>query len=338
MDKNQQVNGHEALVPEVVETSVIEQLTRGEVDMQVATAKRFPRSIQRFQQEARTMALKNPAVAASCFYVLPRGGKTIEGPSINMARIVAGSWGNMRCQTRIVNIGDKFITAQATSWDMEKNLLICNEVQRRITNSSGKRYNDDMIVMTGNAASSIALRNAIFNVVPMGYVDELLTQCKRIAATGGEGGLDGAKKKWLGEYKKLDITEDQILDLLEREGVADIDIDDVTKLQGLHTALSEGTTTLREIFPKQQPKDGVTKFGFKRRQQEQNGAKQHEKPPEQASVQDSPKKSVEPPPDPEPDPWVKHMDETREKSPENGQQDIEQAKEHNGKQTPNKRR
>lgn len=257
--------------PQYMEASIVEQLTRGEVDMQVATAKRFPRSMKRFQAEAQTLALKNASVAASCFYVLPRGGKTIEGPSTRLAEIVASAWGNLRCETRIVNEGDKTITAQATCWDMERNVLIRTEVQRRITMANGRRYSDDMIVVAGNAASSIALRNAIFKVIPGAYVSDLLTQCKRIAATGSEGGLDGARKKWVGEFTKQGITEEQILELLGKPGIPDIDIDDVSTLQGLHTALSEGSTTLREVFGGSAlSKEGTAKFGFKKRQ-EQNG-------------------------------------------------------------------
>lgn len=246
-----------------VETNAIEQVTRGEVDMQVSTAKRFPRSITSFRRAALSLATKDPKIAGSCFFVLPRAGKNIEGPSIRLAEIVAGAWGNLRCETRVVGIGDKTVTSQATCWDMERNVLIRCEASRRITDRTGRRYSDDMIVVTGNAAASIALRNAVFRVVPMAYVNELTMQCKRVAATS-EGGLDATRQKWLAYFDRRGVSGDRVLAMLGRKGVEDIELDDITLLQGLHTALSDGETTLEEVFPAELA-DGKHKFGFGRK-------------------------------------------------------------------------
>lgn len=45
------------------------------VDVQVATAKRFPRSIEAFVRRCKEMATLDAEVAASCVYALPRDGK-----------------------------------------------------------------------------------------------------------------------------------------------------------------------------------------------------------------------------------------------------------------------
>lgn len=250
----------ELMKPEVVDAAVIEQLTRGEVDMQVATANRYPRSIDTFKKKAKSLAAANPDVAQSCFYSLPRGGKKIEGPSIRLAEIVASTYKNLRCETRIAAIGQESITAQATVWDMEANVLMRNEVQRRITDRNGNRYNQDMIVVTGNAASSIALRNAIFKVVPRAYVSEIEENCKRVAL-GGKS-VDQAKADWVGFYIKRGVEESQILAVLGKRSVEDMDLEDVSTLQGLWTAISEGQTTLDDAFPAAAPKDGTHSFGL----------------------------------------------------------------------------
>lgn len=259
----------EALEPDaIVETpTVIEQLTRGEVDMQVATAKRWPRSVKAFKERAMAMAVRTPATARSCFYIVPRSGKKVEGPSIRLAEIVGATWGNMRCEARVLSADDKLITAQATAWDMQTNFMVRREVQRRITDKHGRRYSDDMLVVTGNAACAIALRNAIFTVVPRSFVDDLLQHCKRVAA-GERGSLDEARRRWLDWYAKRDITQAQVLELLERPGVDDVTIEDITTLQGLSTALAEGETTLEELFgpADKRDKNGVKKFGFAARQ------------------------------------------------------------------------
>lgn len=287
---------------EFVDTAIVEQLTRGEVDMQVSTAKRYPRSIQEFKQQALSMAIKTPEIARSCFYVIPRGGKKIEGPSIRLAEVIAVTWGNLRCETRVVSVGDKTITAQATAWDMQRNVLIRCESSRRITGKSGDRYSDDMIVMTGNAAASVALRNAIFKVVPMSYVKEIYDQCKRVAASEG-GGIDAAKANWVKYFERLGVTEAQILQLLGKKGMDDVDIEDITTLQGLSTALDEGQTTIEEIFRPEPMENGTQAFGFKAKNGKTKGKSKQKPKTEPEVVEDEP-----PPPDDAEMPWDKHLD------------------------------
>ena len=155
------------------EIAVMSPATRAEVDIQVATAKRFPRSIKAFNRQAMEMATFNEDVAAGCIYALPRGGKPIEGPSVRLAEIVLAAWGNVRADARVIDVGAKEITAEGMCWDLEKNIAIRVQVKRRITDKNGSRYNDDMIVVTGNAACSIALRNAVFKVIPMALARHL---------------------------------------------------------------------------------------------------------------------------------------------------------------------
>ena len=252
---------------EVIEQpSAIEQITRGEVDLQVSTAKRYPRSIERFNQHAMAMAVKNVEVAKSCFYVLPRGGKRLEGPSIRLAEIAAVCWGNLRCDVRILDADATMVTAQATAWDLETNVLIRRETKRRITDRSGRRFSDDMIVVTGNAAAAIALRNSILTVIPRAYVLDVMEHCKRVAA-GERGTLDQAKAKWMAWFEKQGVSKARVLELLGRTGAEDITIEDIATLQGVSTALSEGETTIDELFAPAELTDGVKRFGFKARQE-----------------------------------------------------------------------
>lgn len=75
-----------------VESGTVAVLNRSEIEQQVTTAHKFPRSIKRFRQEALQMVTLNESVAESCIYALPRGNKTIEGPSARFAEVVASAW------------------------------------------------------------------------------------------------------------------------------------------------------------------------------------------------------------------------------------------------------
>jgi len=289
---------NELMKPEVVEVSVVEKITRGEIDLQVRTAKQYPRSIERFEQTARTLALADADTAKACFYVLPRGGKKIEGPSVRLAEIVASSWQNLRCQSMVIDRGSTTVTARAIIHDLETNVAMSADVSRRITDKNGRRYSDDMITMTENAAASIALRNAIFKVVPFARVKAIYDDCQK-TAMGGKG-IEQAKREWIAFYEKRGVTVEQILDLLEKPSVADLGVGDITTLQGINTAIEDGSTTLAEVFgeSREPPKNGKHGFGFGKKKQEAKAkqeAKPDPKPEPKAKKQSPPPADDEPP-------------------------------------------
>ena len=99
---------------ELVQINQAEMLTainRAEIDIQIATAKQYPRDIQSALNRIRSIATIDTETAEDCFYALRRGGSLIEGVSVRLAEIIAGAWGNLRVQTRIVGNDGKMITA-----------------------------------------------------------------------------------------------------------------------------------------------------------------------------------------------------------------------------------
>lgn len=238
-----------------VESGTVAVLNRSEIEQQVTTAHKFPRSIKRFRQEALQMVTLNESVAESCIYALPRGNKTIEGPSARFAEVVASAWGNCRAGARVVSDAGDFITAQGVFYDCERNVGLTYEVQRRITDSKGKRYNADMIGVTGNAASSIALRNAILKGVPKAFWDDMY-QAARAVVMGDFSTLANRRADSLKALVAFGVTQEQVFAKLGVEGSADITLDHLVVLRGLITAIKEGDTTPEQAFA---PEDGAAK-------------------------------------------------------------------------------
>ena len=154
------------------------------------------------------MATITQEVAQSCIYSLPRKerGKTkmIVGPSVRLAEICASSYTNLQVGARVLDEENTEIVAQGAAWDMERNLRCTIETRRRITTREGRRYSDDMVVVTGNAAASIALRNAIFRVIPRAYVDVVFAEARKVA---------------VGDAKTLSTKRAQVMDRLAKLGV-----------------------------------------------------------------------------------------------------------------------
>lgn len=234
-------------VMQVSNAESLAALTRSEIDVQIATAKQYPRNLARVLGNIETLATMDEEVAGSCFYTLRRQGKVIEGASVRMAEIIASSWGNLRVQARIIGNDGKMITAQGVCHDLESNYAVSAEVKRRITDKSGRTFSEDMQVVTGNAACAIAMRNALFKVVPAALVKKVIDKAKKVSL-GESMTLETSRAKMLQYFKTIGVEEKQILDYLSIEKVDEIDIDMVIELRGLANAIKEGTTTAKEAF------------------------------------------------------------------------------------------
>jgi len=223
-------------------------LARAEIDIQIATAHQYPRSITQFRREALAMATMDVDTAESCFYKLPRGGKIIDGPGVRLAEIVGSAYGNMRYGARIVGEEGDFIVAQGIAHDLEKNVAATIEVRRRIVNKQGRRFDTDMIGVTANAACSIALRNAIFKVIPRSFVNSIYESAKQVAI-GDASTLVERRTRALETLAKMGAMEDRVLAMLGKAGIEDIDLTDLELLTGLRTAIKDGDTTVDQAFP-----------------------------------------------------------------------------------------
>lgn len=228
-------------------STALEAVDRASIDMQIATAKQYPRSVDKSLKEALTLATLDEETAASMFYVLPRSGKKIEGPSARLAEVMAYSWGNLRVDADIVAEDRTTVTAMGTCFDLEKNVAIRVRVKRRITDRHGKRYGDDMIGVTSNAAISIALRNAVFKVIPAAMVRKVYSEARQ-ASIGKAGTITQKRQNALEWFAKAGVSEAEVFAVLEVRGLDDIGAEELITLRGLRTAIKDGETTVEKVF------------------------------------------------------------------------------------------
>lgn len=239
---------------EIKQADMLQAINRAEVDIQIATAKQYPRDLNASLNKIATYATMDRETAEDCFYVLRRKGQNgqdsvIEGLSVRMAEIIAGAWGNLRVQTRIIGNDGRMITAQAICHDLETNFAVSKEVKRRITDRNGRTYSEDMQVVTGNAASSIAFRNAVLAVIPKAVTKRVINEVKQVAL-GQSIDVETARQNCIANYAKRGVTEKMLCDYLGIKSVADIDKERLFELKATLTAINEGTTTVQETFVK----------------------------------------------------------------------------------------
>lgn len=230
------------------------QLTSGDhtdVDTQVATAKRYPRDVTRCINKAVAMATMDIETAQTMGYALPRGGKPITGPSVHLAKLLVSTWGNIRAGAKVVETTDKHVVAMGVCWDMENNVSMQFEVRRSIRTKSGGRFSDDMITVVGNAANSIALRNAVFAVIPKAAVDKVYRAAQQ-TITGDlsdENILIQRRNNCLTHFHdEYDISEDEVLKLAGKKTINQIKAEEIALLLGIASSLRDGDTTVDDLM------------------------------------------------------------------------------------------
>jgi len=245
-----------------VNTELIRNGEQALIDIQVVTAHRYPRNISAATRKlvAFVTDKDNKRFAESCQYAVPRGGKAIVGPSVHLAKLCAQHFGNLRIAAKVIDVGGTHITSQGVCWDLENNVAVSTEVMRSITSAekiqgrpTGKRikYSDDMVVVTGNAANSIALRNAILSVIPKGLV-ETVYRAAQNAILGNittEDQLTAKQIKIVTRFKEdYGVEESAVLKVVGKANIKFLSKDDLQVLIGIGTAIADGDTTVEESF------------------------------------------------------------------------------------------
>ena len=235
----EEIKGYEVLQVEAPNpaqlVASLDRAERANIDIQVSTAKQYPRSISRCANNAVALVTMDKDTAQSCGYALPRGGKPITGPSVHLAKIIAQQYGNLRAEAKVVEITDKQVVSRGTAWDLENNYAVSFEVRRSIIGRNGNRFSDDMITVTGNAANSIAYRNAIFGIVPKSITDKAYKAAQHLITgdLSDEEKLikrrDGAIKHFIDTYG---ITEEEVIKLCGKHTVNQIQADEIALLLG----------------------------------------------------------------------------------------------------------
>ena len=215
-------------------------------ELQIRTAKQYPRNIGGAVEQAKQLCTMTAEVAQDCVYSLPRGGETLTGPSVRFAEILLSVWGNSRAITRVTHMDSEYIYASADFIDLELNNAIRIERRRRIVNKSGNLFNADMIQTTGNAASSIALRQAILQGIPSGYWQTVYDHVQQ-SIMGDIKTLSATRQKVLQALSKYGVTAELVCAHLKVESVDQINQQHITILYGIGNALKAGDMTAETL-------------------------------------------------------------------------------------------
>lgn len=231
---------------EVMERTVLESM------MQFAIEHPRP-EIQRFRQEVLSRAIVDEETAEACIYTLKRWNAEekkyvlIQGPSIRLAEFVATGYRNIRAAARVIDNDGRKVTAQGVCMDVENNVMMSAEVSRKISHKDGRPYTEDMQIVVGQAACAIAKRNAIFAVVPFGLIKPVFEEIKRVV-TGNVSTLAAKRDKFFKRFYAMGVDKERILRVVGKEAIESVDLEDLSLLAGLGTAIKDKEITIEEAF------------------------------------------------------------------------------------------
>ncbi len=236
-----------------IASNAVESIQRAEVDVQISTARKYPRQLPAVKQKMLAFATLDQETAESCFYSLPRGGKNIVGPSVRLAEIAVACYGNLRAGSRIIeSVTDgpnPHVVVQAVAHDLESNTAITVEKRRRITKKKAKdKIDEDDINLACNAGAAIAFRDAVFKIVPGALIKPVFEQARQVAI-GDAKSLVDRRARAFESFAKMGVQQDKVLSVLGKTHMDLVDLEDLGTLFGLHTAIKEGDMTIDEAFP-----------------------------------------------------------------------------------------
>ena len=243
-----------------IQVSTLAEVEAAQIDQQVATARRYPRDVEKAVDKAVSLATYNAKTAQGCIYMRPVGKKDgkqtfAQGPSIRLAEVLKSSWGNLRLGTRVVGERDGNIYIQAVCHDLEQNVFETSEVARSIVGRNG-RYPDTMIQVVIGAASKIALRNVIFSVIPKAYAEQIMDACKDMLV-GSDDERKGLLKALVASFKDMGVSEETLFSAIDRKQYSKDSNDEVVFLIGLHNAIKDEICSVADVFGSQSTKPEV---------------------------------------------------------------------------------
>lgn len=249
---NMPSNGFSVSLDNINQGTVAIEASRAIAEAQgkLVIAKRFPRN--EVQAYAKAMeACQRPTMAAKAFYSFPRGGQTVEGPTIRFAEELARCWGNIDYGIKELSQDDGKSEMQAYAWDLETN---AQSVQN-FTNPHQREQGKKMVTLTSqrdiyeNNANMATrrLRSRILAILPSWYVEDAIAECKKTLAGRNDTPLIDRVKKMVVQFAKIGVTQEQIERRLKRKADT-MNADDFTEYIGIYNAIKQGESKISDWF------------------------------------------------------------------------------------------
>lgn len=223
-----------------------------EAQGRLLVAKRFPRD--EAAAFARVMdACRRPSLAEVANYRFPRGGQSVEGPSIRLAEELARCWGNIAYGMRELSRRNGESEMEAFAWDQQTNVLSTQTFTvRHLRDKRGGpealKDERDIYEVTANMASR-RLRARILAVLPPDLVDAAVAQCRETVKHGSDKPMADRIREMTQAFVKIGVSAAMLAEKLGKP-LDTATPDDLADLRGIYQAIRDSATSINDAFGK----------------------------------------------------------------------------------------
>jgi hypothetical protein len=237
----------------ISQTTAVEQARAvAEVQAAVLVAQSVPRQLDAAVAMMRE-SCQQKGLAERAFFKFPRGGTTVAGPSVHLARELARCWGNVQYgiqELRRDDIGH-YSEMQAWAWDVQTNTRSSQTfvVPHKRDKRGGPEVLIDLRDIYENNANqgSRRLREAIFSILPTWFTEEAKDLCNKTLVDGGGKSLPQQIADALAAFEGIGIKQDRIVQKLGP--TVGWNVHDVAHLRVAFKSIQQGTVSPEEEFP-----------------------------------------------------------------------------------------
>lgn len=247
--------------------------------MQTGYATAIQVQVARTLVEVERRALQEAAIlGADGYYSWGKGDNYVEGPSKELALVLARCWGNCAIETGLVQeTSDAWIFTHYAI-DLETGFTLPRQFRQskkwEVYGKYDEARKEDIRFQIGQSKS---IRNVILNFLPAWLTDRAMDACfggvkKKIIeaiAEQVEGSLEANRKAkpprpedeveaeaeeryrvaFLDKFRQLDVPVERILLSMGRKTAAALTVVDLVRLAGDGVALKKNQATVDELFP-----------------------------------------------------------------------------------------
>lgn len=222
-----------------------------EVQVAMIVAQKFPRDpIAAYNRIIADCSRKS--LAEKAMYEYPRGGTTVTGPSIHLARVLARGWGNLESGFKVLEATPKESTVMAYCWDLEtnnRNTKVFTVPHIRQTKKDATPLTDprDIYEMVANQAARRE-RACILSIIPTDIVDAAVGQCEATLAGNAKMPLPDMIRVLVNNFQeRYDVTKEMLEAYIGRN-VDSFTMQSVIRLKNVYNTLQDGSASVEQYF------------------------------------------------------------------------------------------
>lgn len=221
-----------------------------EVKARMVMAKHCPRDEP--TSFARIMkACQRKSLAERAEYQYPRGGKTIRGPSIRLAEVLARAWGNLEAGFIEIEQRDGASDVEAFAWDLETNTRVARTFtvpHIRETKRGSYKLDDprDIYEVVANQAQR-RVRACILGIIPGDVVDAAVEKCQKTLSEGQTVPLSDRVRTMVAAFSEFGVSSEMIAARLghKLEVVTEAQL---LELRRVYTSIKDGVSDASQWF------------------------------------------------------------------------------------------